>query len=167
VVAHRGGQIDISEENMQTLVNLSAGINLEYYFTESHDFFVRFENHFLKFSDNSPEPEMQFKNGKGFYSKLCINAASLLFSMHYWSGNQFISARGEPYFMSISQNDVAYTEKKRELLGLSLLYSKKIKHGLSFGAGADVFFNISTSNLDYSYSAYLIYNGVFKLKNQL
>ncbi len=168
-VFHQGGQIDIVDESLQTLVNSAIGFKLKLPFSGwIKD--LRTENYLISFNDLSFTDLQPYSRGYGWY----LNAG---FDTHrfgsimgtIWKGNSFISSNGMPLYQSVSQHisHSGYTEKHRNLFILRYSYQQKLISNLymdfRFEPMMDLNRPAGSRKIEFSNSSFLMYKQEFRL----
>lgn len=151
ITGHRGGQIDTSQANMKTAMNMHLGVKATRKFNGDFLTGVTAQTNTLQFIDNSPTVESIYTKGSGFLTtiKLCNNNSYLKFG--YWNSKQFLSLMGHPIYQSFSEKGAGYHQKKRQLLTTSLLYTKTVYPGIYIGAKGETYLDINSGSFDYSF----------------
>jgi hypothetical protein len=150
LATHRGGQIDISDERMQTLVNIATGINID--MDLDHDFFrvIGFRGYIAFFRDQSPAPQYPYENGWGIYPNLFMESRFFQSGVGYWRGHRFVAPRGEPVFQSVSQVDPVLAVNNRELITSKIILNRKLVRGINMGLRFEGYFDTASRNFDHT-----------------
>ncbi len=165
LIAHKGGQIDASEDNIQTLINSASGIICEFR-NNSGKFIKSFatEQYLVTFDDISPTKQLPYIQGYGFYSKYYINTRLINLMLGYWYGDYFIAPRGEPLFQSVSQKYTGYVEPQKQLIVSKLFFQKAINKDINLGIRFESYYDLINDNFDFSYGLHIVFNRNFFLK---
>ncbi len=155
--SHKGGQIDLTNEPLTSLVNSSLGLSMD--FSLKNDFFKKivFENHYLNYKDISGIKRQPWNEGNAYLSHLLLKFKYFDLDMRYWKGNSFINPRGNSLFSSVSEKYPGVTEKHRELLITSLIYNTRIFNGADFNFRISPYYDFHAKVVEYSYEMYLSY----------
>lgn len=169
IIVHHGGQLDTFDlPHDESLFNDAIGLRISYFPSSGAITEVRSDNYYAYYQDlghhlfNQP-----FIAGHGVYPCLFVNSkyhVSALLS--YWYGHYFISGHGGYLYQSVSQTDPSHTDPFRKLMFLSLMYEKEWFPGLTIAARGEAdynFFRVHNTQLEYSYSFYMIYRPEFRL----
>lgn len=162
-VFHKGGQIDISEANLQTLINLASGIGFRYTFDNNNTLYII--NYILIFADNSPNPELSYENGKAYYLKTVFKSRFLRSYINFWQSDKYISAHGDPLFHNVSTYKTGITETERQLLFAGCEFTKQIAKGLELSSFAEIIFDINNSVTDFAFGMKIRFDRSFLLLN--
>jgi hypothetical protein len=162
VATHLGGQINTSDEPVQTLVNLATGFECSSRLPSKNPGWIGIKAYFAGFADLSPNPSLDYKKGHAFYPVAFLETGSWHFSSGIWLPTRFTSAKGEPLFLS---NHYAGSEPR--LWTSRIWYSKKVLEVLHLGFGAATFYNLAESRLDYTIGLHMVTRGRFTLKRNL
>jgi len=166
---HQGGQIDLADEPLQTLVNTAFGFKLKLPFSGWVKN-LRTENYLISFNDFSFTDLQPFSSGFGWYLNAGFDThrlGSLIGTL--WNGNSFISTDGMPIYQSVSQHIVhpGYTEKNRKLFILRYSYQQKLLPNLymdfRFEPLMDLGRPAGSRKIEFSNSSFLMYKQEFRL----
>jgi hypothetical protein len=168
-VFHQGGQIDVIDEPLQTLVNSALGFKLKLPFSGwIKDF--RTENYLISFNDFSFTDVQPFSKGYGWYLNAGFDTHKLgSFMGTFWKGEAFISTDGMPLYQSVSQHIVhqGYNEKNRKLFILRYSYQQKLIQNLymdfRFEPMMDLGRPAGSRKIEFSNSSFLMYKQEFRL----
>jgi hypothetical protein len=151
IIYHKGGQIDTLDRHLKTLVNYTGGLVL------SHDMPYRFldklslEMHAMGYADNSPSPESIYQSGVGYQSSLKLHSKQSYLSVGYWYADHFLSIVGNPIYQCYSTVDSTKHAKYRQLVTAEVHLSKQIVNYCQIALMANSYFDIKSSQFDYSY----------------
>lgn len=150
LATHLGGQIDVSGERMQTLVNFATGIHAD--LNVDHSFFrtIGFRGYFAVFRDLSNEIRHHYEDGRGFYPNLYIDTRWFEAGAGYWWGNRFVAPRGEPVFQSVSQVDPDLAIDQRELLTSKIIFNRRLLEGIDMGIRFEVYYDPVLGDFDHT-----------------
>ena len=165
---HQGGQIDVTDVPLQTLVNAAAGFKLRVPLKGFINAF-RSENYYTHYRDLSFTSVQAFTNGGGWFlnSGLDTRYGSLMGT--YWDAGSYISPQGMPIYQSVSQhiNHVGYTEKSRRLLMLRYSYQKMFIPNLYLDFRFEPMMDLNrpkgSKKIEFSNSSFLVYKQEFRL----
>ena len=168
IAFHKGGQIDVSPEPLQTIVNTAIGFKLK---ALSNGFInsVRTENYLITFDDFSFTYVLPYTKGYGLYLNAGVDTKYGSLMGTYWKGRTFFSSNGMPLYQSISQqiNHTGYTEDNRKLLMLRYIFQKKLLPNLYMDFRFEPFIDLGrpsgSRKLEFSNSSYLVYRQSFKI----
>jgi hypothetical protein len=163
LVAHKGGQIDTTHEDLISLANTVAGLELTYKVQQSFLKFLALKAYYSTFKDISHQKNSIYKNGNALYVNFQVQSRFIDFTVGYWNGYHFISPRGEPLFQSISDKKPGYSEASRELITSKFAIFKKIFKNIYISGNFEAYQDIKNGTMDYWYGCKIIYNGNFCL----
>ncbi|MBK7762544.1 MAG: hypothetical protein IPI46_04130 [Bacteroidetes bacterium] len=168
LVTHQGGQIDIDTTALKTLVNVASGLVIEKKSQNEHAFITHFfmQNYVMLYQDLSPSKRQVFENGKAYYVNIgCKTKYDISLSAAYWSGNNYMAARGGELFQcaATSYGKPGYTEASRDLVLLRLLYQHRVFDALDVDVRFEPYYHLNKQLLSYSYSVYFTYKHDFSL----
>ena len=155
--SHKGGQIDLGNEPLTSLVNSGLGLSMD--FNLNNDFFnkVIFENHYLNYKDISGNKRQPFNEGNAYLSHLLLKFKFFDIDLRYWNGNGFINPRGNSLFSSVSEKYPGLTEKNRELLVTSFIYNTHMFNGADFNFRISPYYDFNAKITEYSFEMYFSY----------
>lgn len=167
-VFHQGGQIDVTSEPLQTLVNSAIGFKLKAATSGFVNSF-RTENYLITFNDFSFTYVHPYTAGYGLYLNAGADTKYGSLMGTYWNGKTFISSNGMPLYQSVSQHisNAGYTEDKRKLIMLRYSFQKQLLPNLYMDFRLEPFIDLGRSagsrKIEFSNSSYLVYRHSFKL----
>ncbi len=161
---HRGGEIDSSDESIQTIGNFSSGLNFSRNVTDSRITSWNMQILAYHVSDNSSIREFFFNKGHAIYPQIGVNTKYSQFKLGYWFAYHFIASRGSELFQSISYSNPGSYQSRRELVTFKYSYEREISQGIHLGGKIDLYYNPTISNVNYATAIYLRINGDFFLK---
>ncbi len=162
---HRGGEIDSSDEDKQTVRNITTGISLKKGLSGSFLKSYELEALVFDFNDDSFTNEFGSSNGKAIHLRAGVKTEHSDLKIGYWSGDKFNSARGSALFQSMSVFDNSYIREKRDLLTAKYRIHKSIAKGILIGGQVDAYLDTnSKSDLSYAASVFVRINADFFLK---
>jgi hypothetical protein len=162
---HRGGEIDTSDEDKQTVRNIATGISLKKELSGSFLKSYELEALVFNFNDDSFTNEFGSSKGNAIHLRAGVKTEYSNLKIGYWSGDKFNSARGSALFQSMSVFDNSYIREKRNLLTAKYRIHKSITKGILIGGQMDAYLDTnSTSDLSYAASVFVKINAEFFLK---
>lgn len=168
VLYHKGGQIDVSDQPLTSLMNNTIGLALDFPINDNGVLkSVRTKNYFVYFTDFSFEKRQAFESGSGLYLNLDLEFKWFSFMTSYWKGNDFISIKGAPLYQSVSSSfkNPGYVEEERELIILRFMHDLKILDNLFFSSRIEPFFDLQNNTFEFSHAFYINYRPDFFLFN--
>ncbi|MDR1380049.1 MAG: hypothetical protein LBJ47_01050 [Tannerella sp.] len=139
---HRGGEIDATDEKVQTMMNGAAGAGFRWNIRRS----------LLKYMDvefdvagyNFPKGRVAVpEKGTGFYARLAFQLQNFNIRTSYWACRNFVTISGSPFYGSISTKEPGMFYKRPEMLYLGGDYMHPMKKGFAFGVNAEVYYFLS------------------------
>jgi len=163
-ILHQGGQININNYNIKTILNLAYGININY--SLNYKFLKRIttNSYYLIYNDLSPTQLQIYKDGYAFYNTILFDLGCPKITLGYWYANEYISPLGNPIFQSVSDYKFYIEEPERQLLTVDLSYQDEIFDNINLGIRLQTYYDLISTKLDYSYGLYIIFNEEFFLK---
>lgn len=158
LISHRGGQIDSSPEEMQSLENGAAGLKLHFFGKEDKTFRqLTLQSEFVQFHAISSTPDIPYSDGFAFYNKVFLKTGCFGFTCGYWYGDRFMNFRGDRLFTSQAINPENNVRKRNMIFSGLYFYKKYFSDSFILKTGADSYFDIQKGNMEYSYMLSLIY----------
>ena len=157
---HHGGQIDSSGLDVNTMINLAAGLSYSFPISTKTNFGCEAMG-FLS-TDKSPNPSSKYLNGNAIYPKLFIESSTLRGELGYWHANSFVNPRGEELFGSTSYFKSEFDSKIRNLYTAKLIYSVKVAKGFNLGGRFETYYDSKSSILDWSFTFRLVFDDFFR-----
>ncbi|MES3018033.1 MAG: hypothetical protein V4721_09650 [Bacteroidota bacterium] len=167
-VFHQGGQIDITNVPLQTLVNSALGFKLRVPLKGFVSSF-RSENYYTHYRDLSFTSVQAYTNGGGWFLNSGVDSKMGSLMATYWDANGFISTQGMPIYQSVSQhiNHAGYTEANRKLLMIRYSYQKKLIPNLYLDFRFEPMIDLNRpkgkKKIEFSNSSFLVYKQEFRL----
>lgn len=162
---HKGGEIDFSDDKVQTIRHLGTGLVYKKTFESSRMRNFNAEVLYFQFSDNSSFKEFVFDKGKGFHFRIGAETKHSYIKLGYWLGDKFNSSRGSALFQSVSVVKRTHVEKRRDLLTAKYRYQKPIADGILLGGQLDVYSDLNTNGeISAAASLFVRINGEFFLR---
>ncbi|MCQ2975364.1 MAG: hypothetical protein MJ211_11220 [Bacteroidales bacterium] len=159
LICHRGGQIDDSDGQVQTLENGALGFEFHHNTINNNWKFVM-KNLFVQYHAIDETADLPYLDGFGIYNKLLMNYKDFGFVCGHWYGNMFMNFRGDPLFTC----QAIYKENnknERAVLFNELYYSKHFNKIFSLKIGVNTFYNLYNGDLEYFYMFSMIFNPQF------
>jgi hypothetical protein len=158
---HKGGQINISDEKIETKIDLGAGL----------EFIRKIENSF--FTELAFTPQVFFdlderneEQGFAIHPQVKVKAEIIEMNLGLFYGEYYQSYHGNPILFSSPFNEIPGENYYPEILNITFNagFGKKISSGSSLLHRFDSWYNPDTSKFQYSYGLQLIINELFNLK---
>lgn len=162
-MAHRGGQIDTSGANLQTIANYASGFSFYVPMNEKMKF--KADLFFASYQDLSPTPETVYLNGKGWYGKINFSNQSSIFELAYWNAQKFYSSLGDPmYFCTSAVKDSLSTNRRSLIAGKYFWEKTYYNENISIMLFSGIYYDFDAKVTDYSFGATIKINSSFLLK---
>lgn len=165
---HQGGQIDIVDDPLQTVVNTALGFKLKIPLNGWIRSF-RTENYLLSYKDFSFTKIRTYSKGHGWYLNAGFDSSYGSLMGTFWNGMSFISSEGMPLFQSVSQHiaHAGYTEQNRRLFILRYSYQKKLIQNLYLDFRFEPLIDLNEAagsrRIEFSNSSFLMYKQELRL----
>lgn len=167
LVFHQGGQIDLNDDPLVTLINTAIGLGFKKPISDV-GFLKSFitENYYVYYNDFSSQSLRAFENGNGWYLNTTIEMKHGLELMaSYWRGNEFISINGGQLYPSVSSTVKRpdAVEEIRELLIFRIFHNIKIADNLYISSRFEPFYDLKNQKFEFSHGIYINYRPRFFL----
>lgn len=165
---HQGGQIDIVDDPLQTVVNTALGFKLKIPLNGWLRNF-RTEIYLLSYKDFSFTNIRAYSRGHGWYLNAGFDSKYGSLMGTIWNGMSFISTEGMPLYQSVSQHiaNAGYTEQNRRLFILRYSYQKKLIPNLYLDFRFEPLIDLNEAagsrKIEFSNSSFLMYKQELRL----
>lgn len=157
---HKGGQVDTTDIQAESFLNLAMGISFKYNFngfiSEAGATF-----YYSTYNNMPGENEPVFTNGNAVYPIIYAKSKWINIYLGYWNAYQFIAPLGEPLFSSVSRIDENLTFPERELFVFKLDFHYQIIPGAFIGVRYEGYYDILGTNIYENKSQYDSSFGVY------
>ncbi|WP_027002657.1 hypothetical protein [Hugenholtzia roseola] len=157
---HRGGQIDTIPDPISNLFNTASGLQFLYEKKEMrHEILKKayFSAHFLTFIDYSPQKQLAFTQGQGWYLNAGAKTKWGELMLSNWRGDGFFAPMGDELFSSISQLVTVQnpTEKNRHILIIRILNDFLLYKKTYLVLRTEPYYNFNTGRWNFSTGLYV------------
>ena len=192
ILQHKGGEIDVTNSNVQTAINYAAGTGLVW--NINGNVLKNINAEFDVAGYHFPKGcTYKLKKGRGYYSKAAVQLRDFNISTSYWACDDFVSMFGSAFYGSVSTkvfNDPATKKEnmlyyKPKMLHFGADYACSLGKGFAFGVNMEAYYFLSGrmyysetgayegiyapssfgSNTNFSMGVYLRINPSFLLKH--
>ena len=164
LITHRGGQSNIINSNIQTIVNGDIGFKIKDRILSKNIKSIELNNYFIIFYNNSPIIATHFDKGTATYSHLIIKTNKLIYTAGYWYAHHFMAPLGDPIYQLISKKNIFKTKPKKQLLTSRIIYHTSLYKGVDFGLRTEFFYDLIAGRFDYALGLNVVINQKFFLK---
>lgn len=161
LLTHKGGQINKSNKNVQTLLNLSSGLEFTHLLNFSIFRSFGVKGLYYSYSDHSHNSYLEYTRGNAYSIDLNLSADNFYFSVGYWNSFKFFAPLGEPLYHSIVPLTYKSHAAQRHVITNKIIYRKEIKKYLLLGLRYEQYFDVKMKTRDYSYSVFLVFKNQF------
>ena len=142
LVHHKGGEIDVTDAYVQTVMNGALGAGLKWNVNGRV-----IENVSTEFDMTGyifPKGRTSyFERGRAYYTKLAMQLKEFNISTSYWSCKDFVSIYGNPFYSSISTKLDGMLYYKPKMLHFKADYVRTLGKGFAFGVNAEAYYYLS------------------------
>ncbi len=139
---HRGGEIGVTDEEAETIMNGAAGVGLRWNVNGSVLKYINTEFDMVGYVFPKGRT-FQLERGRGYYSKTAIQLNDFNISASYWSCNNFVPVFGSLFYGSVSTKEAGMMYERPRMLHLRADYARTLGKGLAFGVKAEMFYYLS------------------------
>ncbi len=146
---HHGGQIDSSDNPVNTIFNAAAGFEMKMPF--QNKFFNSLNINALYFYFNQTEKKYPHNNGNGYLSAIQLNNQRMMIESGYWKGNHFYAPMGSPLFQSVAYGNDHWARDINEISYLKIAYHYPVYKHVDFQIGSHIFYMFPDQRIQYTY----------------
>jgi hypothetical protein len=176
IAQHQGGQIDVTDLPVQTVLNGVAGIGLDWNIRRGALKKINLEWDLAGYYQHAGD-RWPLKRGYGSYVSLSADIAAFRIKSAYWKCDRFISILGNPLFgaPSLSVQDAWF--ERPEMITLGVAYTRNFASGLAAGIDFDLYQRLAaplhdpasgvipvSAKSNYSFGVYFRVNPSFLIK---
>ncbi|MHC1703179.1 MAG: hypothetical protein AB9846_04665 [Tenuifilaceae bacterium] len=154
---HNGGQIDSTNLDVSTMINIGAGLSYSVPIGIGKTNFGVEAMGFLS-ADVSPNPTSKYQRGNGVYPKIFIESPTFRGELGYWRGSTFDNPRGEELFGSYSKVKPEFDEDIRTLYTTKLIYTVQVAKGFTLGGRLETYIDPKYSLIDWAFTLRMLFN---------
>lgn len=158
---HLGGEIDSSDNQIQTLMNGATGLKFQ---MRNGKWSYGLSSYYLGYREATSNYLQPFRAGHASLSRFFVGYKESMLSIGYWYGDRYISPKGQRIYQSYSFNNVGEVYPKRELIEGRFLFNIPIKEWINFVIEADAFYDINENSLSYAWGIHLVLSESFFLR---
>ncbi|MFT3843497.1 MAG: hypothetical protein QM725_00440 [Lacibacter sp.] len=168
IMPHKGGQLDTNRcAVVGTSHNYSFGIAAEINKKENKSWIKRMgaDLHYVGYHLYQRTQTVPYNFGDGFAGNFFLQSKwDFTLSATYWNGCKYIAPIGNKLYQSISYlSNSSYTEQKRKLLLLNLIYEKEVYPGFFVDARYSPYVDMNNNLFEHSFLILFSYRTKFKL----
>ena len=165
IIHHFGGQVDNSDNPLQSRANIAVG--LKYAYLPGSKLLTRltFSSLYMQAMELSQTNTIPFESGFAIQNTVTLENDLAKLSTGWFHGEYFFSPMGDYLFQSVSQLNNWYIGEKRDLITSKLFLGHQITKGVSFGFRLESYYELQSKSIDFSYGLNVSVNAtVFEKK---
>jgi hypothetical protein len=139
---HRGGEIDVTDEDIQTIMNGALGVGLKWNLNGCVLKYINTEIDMAGYIFPKGRT-FQLERGRGYYAKAAVQLSDFNISTSYWSCNDFVPIFGSPFYGSVSTKEAGMMYENPKMLYLGADYVRTLGKGFTFGIQAEMYHYLS------------------------
>jgi hypothetical protein len=164
VIHHFGGQVDASDNYLQTRANLAPGLELHFH-AETSDLNIIGKAYVVQALDLSQTPQLPYLKGYGTYFTLTGLYKGFFAMAGYWNSEYYFAPMASTLFQSISDLNNWYYEDNRQLFLGKFGYNKSLTSNIKMGIRFETYYDLVKRRNDFSYGMNIQLNPEIFLKN--
>jgi hypothetical protein len=157
---HQGGEIDSSDNLVQTLMNGATGIRIK---KRLEDWSIGLSSYYVGYHEATSNSLQAYRGGNAGLARLDFGYKESLLSLGYWYGDEYLSPKGRQIYQSYSFSNPGQLYPRRELMEGRFLLNIPIKNVARIVLEADAFYDLKESDLSYAWGVHLIFSESFFL----
>ena len=152
LVAHRGGQIDSCDGQVQSLMNAALGMDFHWLGNGGGVFRqLSLRAMAVQYHAIDETPDLPWLDGAGTFVKAHLRLADFGLTLGHWFGYRFVNFRGDLLYTGWAI-DPANNRQHRYMAFFGGYYSKRyFDDTFVLRTGVDAWYDLATSNLEYAY----------------
>jgi hypothetical protein len=140
---HKGGEIDVSEANVQTVMNGALGAGLRWNRKDRTLTYINLECDAVGYTFQKGDTFVP-KSGRGLFMRLDLQLKNFHINGSYWYGRDFTPILGSPFYGSYSvKTEGMMYFRNPQMLHLGADYTYSLGKGYAFGVQAEVYYYLS------------------------
>jgi hypothetical protein len=163
---HQGGEIDVSDEPANTILNSAAGIGMEIPLEKNGLLeSIRLDGYYGFFNSTDDPGYLPFLEGDGWLLNLSGKSGWFEMMISYWHGDRFYAPYGGPHYQSVffDLEKVPEIQEQRDLLYFRMFFEQDLARGLSLSIRFEPVYDIGNGQFDHTEGLYLRYRTDFML----
>ena len=162
---HRGGEIDTSDEGVQSILNMAIGLNYSYALNEHLHFGSESLYHYFNGIQLPESGANQLPVSKGYalHQKLYMQSKSLDVKFSYWYANDFFAPMGERLYFNAFDASLATSNNIHEMLTAKFIWHKKLFENMDIHIRWDAYYDMNNESLSHAASLFVRINECFLL----
>jgi hypothetical protein len=139
---HRGGEIDATSENVQTIMNGAVGTGFRRNTNRKVLKYINAEFDVMGYCYPKGQVSVPGK-GSALYAELAFQLQNFNIRTSYWLCKDFVTILGNPFYGSVSAKEEGLLYKRPEMLHVGGDYLYPVKKGFYFGITAEAYYYLS------------------------
>jgi hypothetical protein len=160
---HFGGQITEYSQPVQTFINISGGLRVNFDLAEKR--YGQLGMEYLQFA-NKLQEDVSFsgiKHGYASWTRMHYSYKSFSVSSGYWYGHNYYAPNGNPIFSNVSDYQPGLVIHDRRIITNSASFKLLAASYLELFCGCDLYYDIDLHRLDQAYTIHLNFDKLIKL----
>jgi hypothetical protein len=140
VITHHGGEIDSISNEVVSLANGAAGLQLGFHFENPVFKYIGLSLMGAGYRNFYSDKPLLFDQGWAAYSNLDIRIWDFNLKMNLWRSGNFINLFGSPIFGNVSTSKENWNFPRIMVLNPGIRYEREFGNGFHLGADFELFF---------------------------
>ena len=160
---HLGGQISDYPEQMESFINMAAGLRIN--FDIAGKKYGQAGIEYLRFMNNLREGDTIFgiSHGNASWIRLHYTYKTFRFETGYWNAHNFYAPNGNPIYGSVSDYQPGVVINNRRLINSSASIRFLPVSSLELYFGVDLYYDIDLNRIDQAYTLHLNFDKLINL----
>ena len=160
---HRGGQITDYPQQVESFINIAAGLRVNFDLAEKRLGQLGIE--YLQFVNKLPAGDTisGISHGNASWIRLHYSYKALRFETGYWNAHDFYAPNGNPIYGSISDYQPGLVIHDRRIINNSFALKILPASSLELYFGIDLFYDIDIKRMDQAYTLHLNFDKLINL----
>ncbi len=160
---HRGGQISDYPEEVESIINIAAGLRVNFDLAEKRYGQLGIEYlHFLN-KLQAGDTISGITDGYASWIRLHYSFKALRLETGYWNGHDFYAPNGNPIYGSISDYQPGVVIHNRRLINSAIHLKFFPASSLELFFGVDLYYDIDRKRMDQTYALHLNFDKLINL----
>ncbi len=160
---HKGGQISNYNQYVETFLNMSAGLRVNYLFDNGRYGRLAGEYQQFRFQYISPHGDIGIRNGNAGLLAIHYYIRSFHYTSSLWHSHNFYAPDGNQFYSSISERFPGTFIHSRSILTNSVYFTIHPASFFELFAGVDTYWDLEREDLDIALSLHLAFNRFIRI----
>lgn len=159
LIHHYGGQVDITDNLLQSRANAAIGLQYSYPFQRAFVQKVSFEALVISSMELSQKNTLPYESGYALYPGIALSSKYIDVDLHWFNGKYFFAPMGEYLFQSVSSLNNWYIADTRNVVCPKLGLHYELAKGIRAGVVYESYYDVPAHRNEFSYGINLAFDG--------